>query len=181
MAVGGHRKIGEAQGVQAGDIGFYSVADQRFAASDANFADAEVQEDSGQTVKLGPGEDFAVVAVVFRVGGTAIHAAEIATIGHRDAKVGDLAAETVLKSHLAGLSWMPLLEKRTHPKTKPPESSFGIGRKPEICRFPVKRSFPNAGGAGVSTRTLSPITYWDVAPAALGWFSCRQQGSELRP
>src|SRR5215472_5875692 len=81
---------------------------------------------------------------------------------------------------LAGLSWMPPLGKLTHLKTKPPESSFGIGRKTEIRRFPLKRSFPNAGGADVSTRTLSPVISWDVAPAPVGWFSCREQGSELR-
>jgi len=43
----------------------------------------------------------------------------------------------------------------------------------------VNRSFPITGGAGVSTRTLNPETARDVAPAAVGWFSFRQQGSEF--
>ena len=40
-----------------------------------------------------------MIAVVFGIGGAAVDAAEIATIGDGDAKVGDLAAEFVVKDH----------------------------------------------------------------------------------
>ncbi len=86
--------------MEAGNVAFDTVADQRLATSDANLADAKVKEDCRQAVKLVPGEDFVVIAIVFRVGGTAIDTPEIAAVGDRNAEVGDLAAETVLKGNL---------------------------------------------------------------------------------
>jgi len=40
-----------------------------------------------------------VVAVIFRVGGAAIDAAEIAAVRDGDAQVGDLPTEFVMKGH----------------------------------------------------------------------------------
>jgi hypothetical protein len=60
-----------------------------------------------------------VIAIVFRVGGTAIDATEIAAVGDRDAEVGDLAAETVVKGHLGWPMLDAFAEKNcSHPENK---------------------------------------------------------------
>ena len=41
-----------------------------------------------------------MVAIIFRIGGAAVDAAEIAAIRDRDAQVGDLPAEFVVKGHV---------------------------------------------------------------------------------
>src|SRR6266436_4111972 len=80
------------------DVVFDAFAHERLAAGDADFADAEAQEDFSETVQLGPRENFVVVAVVFGVGGAAVDATEIAAVRDGDAQVGDLAAEFVVKA-----------------------------------------------------------------------------------
>jgi hypothetical protein len=81
------------------DVVFDTVANERFAAGDANLANAEMQEDAGETVELRPGKNFVVVAIVFRVGRAAVDATEIAAVRNRNAQVGDLPAEFVMKGH----------------------------------------------------------------------------------
>ncbi len=56
-------------------------------------------------VQLRPGKNFVVVAVIFRIGGTAIDAAEIAAVRDRNAQVSDLPAEFVVKGH-GTLFWL---------------------------------------------------------------------------
>lgn len=99
VAVGGHREIFNAESMEACDVIFDAIADERLTASDANFPNAEVQEDAGKAVELRPREDFVVVAIVFRVGRAAVNAAKIAAIRDGDAQVGDLPAEFVVKDH----------------------------------------------------------------------------------
>ena len=41
-----------------------------------------------------------MIAIIFRVGGAAVHATEIAAIRDRDAQVGDLPSEFVVKRHV---------------------------------------------------------------------------------
>ena len=53
----------------------------------------------GQPLKLVPGQEFVAGHVIFRIGGAAIDAAEIAAIGDRDAQVGDGAVEFVGERH----------------------------------------------------------------------------------
>src|SRR5215472_7102038 len=99
VAVGGHGEVIDAEGMQAGEVVFHTVADERFTAGDADFANPKAEEDFGEAVEFRPGEDFVVVAIVFRVGGAAVDAAKITAIRDRNAQVGDLAAETVVKGH----------------------------------------------------------------------------------
>jgi len=99
VAVGSHGEVGNTQSVETGDVVFRAVADQWFAASDADFANTAAEKDFGHAVKFGPGENLIVVAIVLGVGGAAIDAAEVTTVSDRDAQVGDLAAETVVKGH----------------------------------------------------------------------------------
>src|SRR2546427_9215406 len=99
VAVGGHREVFNAECVETSDKVFNAIADERLAAGDADFADAQAQEDLGQTVELRPRENFVVIAVIFRVSGAAVDAAEIATVRDGDAQVGDLAAKFVVKCH----------------------------------------------------------------------------------
>src|SRR6266849_9396473 len=133
--------------MQAGDVVFHAFADQRFTPGDANLADAEAQENASEAVKLRPGEDFAVIAIIFRVGGAAIHAPEIAAIRDGDAKVGYLAAEFIVKGHVSGAG---------SPKNQKARIRvLGIGRrrktavfrtsllsKREARPFPAEPSFP---------------------------------------
>jgi len=100
MAVGGHGEVFDAKGMETSNVVLDTIADERLAAGDADFADAQAQEDAGETVELRPGENFAVIAVVFRVGGAAVHATEIAPIRDGDAEIGDLTAEFVVKGHV---------------------------------------------------------------------------------
>src|SRR6202007_386552 len=74
MTVGGHGEIGDAEGMEAREEVFEAVAHERFAAGDANFADAQANEDPRKTVEFGPGKDFVVVAIVLRIGRAAIDA-----------------------------------------------------------------------------------------------------------
>jgi len=84
VAVGGHREVFDANRVETREVVLDAVADERLAAGDADFADAQAQEDLGQTVKFGPREDFVVVANSFRVGGAAINTAKVATVRDGD-------------------------------------------------------------------------------------------------
>jgi hypothetical protein len=85
--------------VETRDVVFDTIANERLAASDANLADAEAKKNAREPVELGPRENFIVIAVIFRVGGAAVHATEIAAIRNGDAEVGDLAAEFVMQGH----------------------------------------------------------------------------------
>ena len=48
--------------------------------------------------EFGPGQNFVVIAIVFRVSGTAIDAAKIAAIGDRNTQIGNLSAESSCRS-----------------------------------------------------------------------------------
>src|SRR5216683_846523 len=99
VAVGGHGEVLDAEGMEARDVVLDAFADERLAAGDADFTDAQAEKNPSKTVELGPGENFVVFAVVFRVSGAAVNAAEIAAVRDGDAQVGDLAAEFVVKGH----------------------------------------------------------------------------------
>src|SRR6266850_460319 len=99
MAIGGHGEVFDAESMKASEEILDTVANQRFTAGDANFANAEMQEDASEAVELGPGKNLVVVAIVFRVGGAAVDAAEVAAIRDGDAQVGDLPAEFVVQGH----------------------------------------------------------------------------------
>ena len=92
----------DTKGVETGDVVLDAFPDERLAPGNADFANAQTQEDAREPVEFGPGKNFVVVTVVFGVGGAAVDATEIATVGDRDAQVGDLAAEFVVEGH--GLS-----------------------------------------------------------------------------
>ena len=130
----------------------------RWMRHNADFADAKVEEDSGQAVELGPGENFVVIAIVFRVGGTAVDATEIAAVSDRNSEVGDLAAETVVKGHL-GLPKLDASTEKTDSKglkQNRPNPALESSASRKSTDFRRNRSFPIAGGVGVSTLTLSP-------------------------
>src|SRR5260370_12843788 len=99
VAVGCHGEVFDAEGVETSDVVLDAFADERLAAGDADFADAKAEKDLGETVELGPGENFVVIAVVFRVSRAAVDTAKIAAVRDGDAQVGDLAAEFVVKGH----------------------------------------------------------------------------------
>ena len=99
VAVGGHGEVLDAEGVETSDKVLNAIANERLATGDAYFADAEAEKDRGKPVEFWPGENFVVIAIVFRVGRAAINAPEVAAIRDGDAQVGDLAAEFVVKGH----------------------------------------------------------------------------------
>ena len=100
VAVGGHGDVFDLKGAEVRDEIFHAGADGGFAASHAHFFDAERFEHAREAIELRPGQDFVMLAIIFRVGGAAVHATEIAAIGDRDAQVGDLPAEFVVKRHV---------------------------------------------------------------------------------
>src|SRR5580704_7252831 len=137
MSVGSHGKVFDAQGMEARDVVLDAFAHQRLTTRDANLAYAEAQKDFREAIELGPGENFIMVAIVLRIGGAAIDAAEIATIRDGDAQVGDLAAEFVVQgrhmSHI--LDAAPRVLGAKELKTKPPDPVLGIGRPPKNYTF----------------------------------------------
>src|SRR5260221_6215565 len=102
VTVGGHGNVRDTQFIQFVQEGFRTRANQRFAAGDAHFLDAKTHKDARQAFELWPGQNLIVLAVIFGVGGAAIDAAEVAAVGDRDAEVGDLASELVVKRHQRG-------------------------------------------------------------------------------
>ena len=150
VAIGGHREVCDAERVQAGDVVFDAFANQRLTAGDADFADAERDEDAREPIEFRPGENLVVIAVVFRIGGTAVDAAKIAAVGDRDAQVGDLAAEFVVERHslTSSVAFALLKSKSPNPYTwmRAQTKNYAFSSKPPF----------QAGGPGVSTRTLIP-------------------------
>src|SRR6266404_5191694 len=181
VAVGGHGEIFDAESMKTRDVVFDAVADERLTAGDANFANAEVQEDASEAVELGPGKNFVVVAIVFRVSGAAVNAPEVAAVRDGDAQVSDLPAEFVLKGHSAPQYFdaAPPVSGARSLENKTARSMTWNRAQTKKCRFSSMAPF-QAGGSGVSTQTLSPETSRDVAPDAVGWLSRRPQGSELQ-
>ena len=181
MAVGGHREVFDAQSMETRDVVLDAVANQRLTAGDADLANAEMQEDASEAVELGPGEDFIVVAIVFRVGGAAVDAAEIAAVRDGDAQVGDLPAEFVVKGH--GLPQYfdaaPRVSGARSLENKTARSMAWNRAQTKKYIFSSVAPF-QAGGLGVSTQTLSPESSRDVAPVAVGCLSRRPQRSELQ-
>jgi hypothetical protein len=100
LAVGGHREVLNAEVAEAGKETFDTVADKGFAAGDADFANAEADKNLCEPIKLRPGENLVVIAIVLRVGRTAVNASEIAAVRDGDAQVCDLAAEFVVEGHV---------------------------------------------------------------------------------
>src|ERR1700745_1567428 len=68
VAVGGHGEVLDAQRVETSDEVLNAIPNERSPASDTNFANAQTEEDRGEAVEFGPGENFVVITVVFRVG-----------------------------------------------------------------------------------------------------------------
>src|SRR6266849_500142 len=169
VAVGGHGEVFDAESMETGDVVFDPIANQRLTAGDANFANAKVQEDAGEAVELGPGEDFVVVAIVLRGGGAAVDAAEITAVRDGDAQVGDLPAEFVVKSH--GLPQYfdaapPVWGARSL-QNKTARSMAWNRAQTKKCRFSSMAPF-QAGGLGVSTKTLSPRDFVGRRPCRRG-------------
>src|SRR5216684_1437424 len=157
VAVGSHGEVFDTEGVETADVVLDASPDERLAPGNADFADAQTQEDARQAVEFGPGKNFVVVAVVFRVGGAAVDAAEIATVGDRNAKVGDLAAEFVVKGHgqrcfSDAASWLTV---RSYQK-KTPDPMLGIGRAPKNSTFSVSSLLSKHGFALKAYRNGRP-------------------------
>src|SRR5579872_349243 len=154
MPVGGHGEVRHAEGPQAADEFLYSGANQRFAAGNANLANAKTQKNAGKTFELRPGEDFIVSTIVLGVRGTAIDAAKVAAVGHRNAEIGDLPPEFVVQGHIRFGFFAP--RWRDAKKSKTPDSAFGNQAHAENPLIFGVRSFPRrghtfrAGGPGVS-------------------------------
>src|SRR5258708_10263686 len=89
----------DAKGMLPRDVIVDAFANQRLATRDANSENPEAQENAGQAVQLGLGKNLVVVEIIFRIGRTAVHAAEVAAVGNRDTQVRNLAAEFVVKGH----------------------------------------------------------------------------------
>src|SRR5712692_9854676 len=60
MAVGGHRKIFDTEGMETRYIVFDAVANEWLPAGDADLADAKAKKNAREPVEFGPGEDFVV-------------------------------------------------------------------------------------------------------------------------
>jgi len=99
MAVGGHREILDAESFQSRDEILYAGADERLSTGHAYLADAHADQDADDALVFVPVEKLADGHVIVRIGRAAIDAAEIAAVGDRNAKVGDLAAEFVGERH----------------------------------------------------------------------------------
>ena len=88
-----------------------------------------------------------MLAIIFRVGGAAVDAAEITPVGDGDTQISNLSAEFVVKRHE---------RERASQETKTPESGAWMSGADEKLHIFVDRSFPSTGGPGVSTQTLIP-------------------------
>src|SRR5215468_1994307 len=166
VAVGGHGDVQHPHVAQLAEKRFRTVANQRLAAGDAHLLNAKVNKNARQAFEFAPGKNLLVLAVVFRVSGTAIDTPEIAAVGDRDSQVGNMASELVMKSH-----WLAINKK--------PDSRRESGFNTEIRGVPVglapfqareARAFPPEPSAG---RNRQP------RPAAMGCLSSRPAGSEL--
>src|SRR5438552_8029897 len=87
-----------------------------------------------------------MIAVVFGIGGAAVDAADIATVGDGDAKVGDLPAEFVVKDH--GPLCLLATSTQLSDKTKPPDPVQEIGRSPKKHAFSVSSLLSKHGRPG---------------------------------
>jgi len=135
--------------------------------------ECQAEEDRGETVELRPGENFVVIAVVFRVGGAAVYTAEIAAVRDGDAQVRDLAAEFVVKSHGRAASWMLLpLPWRNEALKQNRRSSAGNRALTEkvsifgvIAPFQAReaRAFPPKPSAPIVSRGLAQQP-WVISP-----------------
>src|ERR1700719_1665902 len=134
--------------MQPRDVILHTFANERLAAGDANFANPQAQENARQAVQLGPGENLSVVAVIFRVGRTAVHAAEVAAVGNRDTQVRNLAAEFVVKVHDLAPSNRCTNKKRLNPYA-------WMQAQTKKRTFSSSAPF-QAGGPAVSSQTLIP-------------------------
>src|SRR5215468_8727309 len=142
VAVGGHGDVQHPHVAQLAEKRFRTVANQRLAAGDAHLLNAKVNKNARQAFEFAPGKNLLVLAVVFRVSGTAIDTPEITAVGDRDSQIGNLAPELVMKSH-----WLAQKQKTRFAQ--------GIGLQHGNPRISGgTRSFPSTGGTGVSTRTL---------------------------
>ncbi len=84
----------------------------------------------------------------FRIGGAAIHTAEIAAVRDRNAQVGDSAPEFVSEQHAV---FAPA-------KQKAQIRTWNLGYTPDAKNKRQTFPFPSTGGPGVSARTLSSAT-----------------------
>jgi len=164
VAVGGHGKVLDADCVEVGNEAFDAAAHQRLAPRNAHLGDAEAHKDARQALEFVPGKNLIVVAVVFRVGGTAIDTAEIAAVGDRDAQVFDLASELVVETHLSAINKKPdsRMESGTNRKSVDfrltgsfPSAVCFVRRKREARAFPPKPSVAGTTATSPRRRRLS--------------------------
>src|SRR6267154_1021554 len=142
--------------MQPRNVVLYALANQRLATGYTNFSYAQAHEDSRQAIQLGPGQNLIVIAIIFRIGRAAIHAAEIAAVGHRDAQVGNLAPEFVVQEHQIALTtWSP--------KAKSLNPLAWMQARTKNCTFSSLAPF-QAGGPAVSSQTLIPGSYTGTSP-----------------
>src|SRR5208282_4191746 len=106
-------------------------------ARDTHLANAQADKNACEPFHFRPGQDLVVLAVVFGIGGTAIDAPEIATVGNRDAQVGNLPSEFVEETH------------NRSPQNKKPDSHMESGFSRKSVDFRLTGSFPSTGGPGV--------------------------------
>src|SRR3970282_272689 len=162
---------------QAGDNPLAPPAPQRPAAGDANLAQAEPAEDGAEAEQFRPGQQVLRRLVVFRLGGPAVDAAEVAAVGDSDAQVGDAAAGGVFQHRskkpsaytpalATGDRLRALLHKAPHPL---------LALAGGVPGFALSEP---AGRVEGPSRDASPFRGTRYRPGALGCLSRRQPGSE---
>src|SRR5258708_11516587 len=166
VAVRGHGDVRHTKLVQLADIAFRAIAHQRFAAGDAHLLDAQVRKNPRQAPEFVPGKNLIVLAVIFRVRGAAIDAAEVAAVGDRDPQVGDLASELVVKGHERCTKRKNPIRTWNRALAENPQISGGLApfQAREVQAFPPEPS---------ASRHRPP------RPAAMGCLSRRSVESEL--
>src|ERR1700676_5300420 len=134
--------------MQPSDVFFHASANQRLSTRYANLANPQAQENSREPVQFWPGKNLVVIAVVFRIGRSAVHAAEVAAVRNRDAQVRNLPAEFIVKGHEVVPS-----PRCINKKAQIRMLGFRRGRKSTLFRrrllskreaqpFPAEPSFP---------------------------------------
>src|ERR1700730_4529553 len=139
MTIRGHGNIFDGQVSELRNKLFHAWADQRFATGNPHFPDAQCLENTCQTIKLRPRQNFIVIAIIFRIRRAAVHAAEIATIRDGDTQIGDLPSELVLKRHVFRTTPKKLKTDSGKWNRAPSEIRFG---EELLSKYREARAFP---------------------------------------
>ena len=102
VSIGGQRYILQALDFpEAGDEINHALAQQRFAASDANLADTQADKDATEAQELFPRQQIAMGNIILRIGRLAVDATEVAAVRHRNAQVVNFAPELIVQHSFA--------------------------------------------------------------------------------